>query len=62
MPWTYNPIPGYQYVILIQDEAGATVMKLVASGLANNEDAAIAARRVLQLAAKAPRGSIQPQP
>lgn len=50
MPWTYRPIPGYQFVVRIEDEVGG--MMLVASHIKPGQEAG--ARRVLTLAAKAP--------
>lgn len=46
MPWTYRPIPGYQFVMRIEDEGG---MILVASRIIQGQEAE--ARRVLTLAA-----------
>lgn len=50
-PWTYSPIPGYQFVVMLENRSGG--MKLVASGIQpGKEDEA---RAALTLAAAAPK-------
>jgi len=48
--WTYNPIPGYQFVVRIEDEIGG--MMLVATHIKPGQEPE--ARRALTLAAAAP--------
>lgn len=50
MPWTYSAIPGYQFVVRIEDEIEG--MMLVASRIKPGQEPE--ARRILALASAAP--------